>query len=250
MEGLELLADFYRDLDYLGPGSEAQTRLALAMAGLEDRGSLAVADLGCGTGASALVLAQRLDARVTAVDFLPEFLDRLKDRTRALGLQERIQTLACDLYRLPFAAESLDVIWSEGAIYNLGFCRGVREWREMLKPGGVLAVSEITWLTQSRPAPVEQFWSAAYPEIDTASAKLQVLEEEGYAPLGYFPLPAACWLEQYYAPMAAGFKDFLARHGHSASAQALVDEQRKEIALYREYGAYYSYGFYVARRLD
>jgi len=48
---------------------------------------------------------------------------------------------------LQIAAGTLDAVWSEGAIYNIGFEKGVREWRRFLKPGGILAVSELTGRT-------------------------------------------------------------------------------------------------------
>ena len=39
---------------------------------------------------------------------------------------------------LPFGKEEFDLIWSEGAIYNIGFQRGLKEWREYIKPGGYI----------------------------------------------------------------------------------------------------------------
>ena len=81
--------------------------------------------------------------------------------------------------RLPFEAESLDAIWSEGAIYNMGFENGVRQWRRLLKPGGILAVSELTWLTAYRPAELETHWHAQYAEVGTSSSKMAVLEHNG-----------------------------------------------------------------------
>ena len=53
----------------------------------------------------------------------------------------------------------------------MGFANGIRAWRRLLKPGGVLAVSELTWLKRERPAELTQHWMRAYPELDTASAK-------------------------------------------------------------------------------
>jgi SAM-dependent methyltransferase len=149
---------------------------------------------------------------------------------------------------LPFEADSLDAIWSEGAIYNIGFENGVRRWRQYLKPGGILAVSELTWLTANRPAELEAHWSAHYPEVGTASSKLVVLERNGYAPLGYFVLPENCWLENYYRPLQQRFPAFLAQNGSSDAAAAVVAEEEVEIALYERYRAFYSYGFYIARR--
>lgn len=151
---------------------------------------------------------------------------------------------------LPFAKESLDLIWSEGAIYNMGFKRGIASWKQYLKPGGVLAVSEITWTTDSRPPVIEAYWKAEYPEIGTASEKLVILKNQGYESLGHFMLPSESWTTEYYKPLAAIFPDFLERHEHSALAQAVIDEYKREFELYDRYREYYSYGFYVAYKKE
>ena len=165
-------------------------------------------------------------------------------------MADRITTLDASMDQLPFAEASFDVLWSEGAIYNIGFRRGVTDWRRFLKPGGRLIVSEITWLTDRRPAELQSHWEAAYPEIDVASAKLRVLEQAGYTPLAYFPLPEHCWRDHYYRPMEARFDDFLTQQNHSAAARAIVAAERREIELYERYKAHYSYGFYIAERRD
>lgn len=248
MENLEFLIDLHREGTRQGPGGDAETRLAIKLAGLGGREGLRIADIGCGTGAATLVLARALDAEVTAVDFLPAFLEGLEASAAGEGLGARIETLAASMDALPFDDGSFDAIWSEGAIYSMGFRRGIEAWRRFLRPGGILAVSELTWLTRTRPKALEQHWRGQYPEVDTASAKLAVLEDAGYTPLGYFPLPEHCWLDNYYRPMQARFAGFLARHGNAEAARALVDAEQQEIALYERHSAHYGYGFYVARR--
>jgi SAM-dependent methyltransferase len=250
VDELALLLDLHLDGGRQGPGGDAETRLAIELAGLRDAGRLAVADLGCGTGASTLVLAQELDAHVLAVDLFPELLQRLDDEAAARGLDDRITTLAASIDDLPIAEGSLDVVWSEGAIYNIGFERGVRSWRALLRAGGVLAVSELTWLTHERPAELDEHWTHEYPEVATASAKFAVLEQQGFTPIGYFVLPEPCWLDHYYRPLQHRFDDFLNRHGHSDAARAVVDAEQREITLYERYSPYVGYGFYVARRTD
>jgi SAM-dependent methyltransferase len=249
MDDFALLVSLYRHDDRLGPGSDAATRLALDLAGLRGRAGMRVADLGCGTGASTLVLAKELDAHITAVDLFPEFLEELSGRARERGVSARISPLAASFDDLPFEDGTLDVIWSEGAIYNPGFEAGVRAWRPYLGQGGILAVSEITWLTAERPEEIQSYWDAAYPEIATASEKLGVLEANGFSPIGYFTLPEACWLENFYRPLRARFPRFLEEHAYSEAARALVDETEREISLYERFRDYVSYGFYVARRL-
>ena len=190
---LQLLVDLHRPATRQGPGGEAETRQAMALAGLDRSRRLKVADIGCGTGASTILLAKELDAEITAVDFLPEFLDELQTRAKDHGVAERIKTLCCSMEALPFSDEEFDVIWSEGTIYNMGFEAGVAAWRRFLKPGGKLIVSEITWLNATRPPGLQSHWDGEYPEIDVASAKIGILEQHGYCPEAHFHLPTHCW---------------------------------------------------------
>ena len=250
MEDYHLLIDNHKRANRQGPGGDAETEMALAMSGVDHSAPLKIADIGCGTGASTLVLAKRLNAQITAVDFLKEFLDVLEIRAENSGLSEKIKTLCCSMDKLPFRNEEFDVIWSEGAIYNIGFARGVKEWNRYLKVGGLLVVSEITWITASRPQEVQKYWEAEYPEIDLASSKMSILEKNGYSPVGYFVLPEHCWLANYYQPMQDRFEDFLERNGYSEAAQAIVAGEKREIEIYKQYKNYYSYGVYAARKVD
>lgn len=246
---LKLLMDFHRPAVRQGPGGEAETKRALELARLDRSRPLKVADIGCGTGASAILLAKELDAEITAVDFLAEFLDELQSRALDEGVASKIITLNCAMDELPFAAQEFDAIWSEGAIYNMGFEAGVTAWKRFLKPGGKLIVSEMTWLSATRPPELQSYWDEAYPEIDVASAKIGILERYGYCPEAYFVLPTHCWLENYYRPMQGRFDGFLERHGWSEEARAVVAGEEEEIALYEKYCTYYSYGVYVAKKL-
>jgi SAM-dependent methyltransferase len=247
-EYLALLVDLHKRQKRQGPGGEAETRKAMALANLQKSEPLRIADIGCGTGASTLQLARSLNAEITAVDFLPDFIEVLKNNAEAEGLSEKIKPLVCSMEQLPFAEEEYDVLWSEGAIYNMGFEKGLNEWRRFLKPGGILVVSEITWITNTRPHELQLYWDAQYPEIATAFSKIEVLEESGYSPTGYFVLPENCWLENYYRPLQDGFPDYLARHKDDERATSIVEAEKEEIALFEKYKSYYSYGGYVAQK--
>jgi ubiquinone/menaquinone biosynthesis C-methylase UbiE len=209
-----------------------------------------IADIGCGTGASTVVLAQRVKGHITAVDVLQDFLDVLERNAENMGLAENISTRCCSMDNLPFGDEEFDVIWSEGAIYNIGFERGIQDWKRYVKVGGLLVVSEITWITAHRPSELQTYWEREYPEIDVASSKIGVLEKNGYAPIGYFVLPEQCWLDNYYRPMQESFQHFLTRNGNTKEARAVVDAERREIEMYEHYKTFYSYGVYIARKLE
>lgn len=249
MDNLNLLVDLHTDTMRQGPGGEEETIMAIALSGLPASGGLKIADIGCGSGASSLVLARNLDADIVAVDLVPAFLAALRAGAARAGLADRIFPVVASMDALPFGDGEFDAIWSEGAIYNIGFAAGIRAWRRLLKPGGILAVSELTWLTKDRPAELEAYWRAEYAEVDTASAKMAVLEELGFAPVGYFALPERCWLDNYYRPIEQRFAGFLHAHADSDAARAVVSAQKCEIALYERYKALFGYGYYIARNI-
>ena len=250
MDDFELLVDLHRDGARQGPGGDSETRQAIALSGLAEKKGLTIADIGCGSGASTLVLARDLDARILAVDLFAPFLEKLEAEAERQGFSDRISAIAASMEELPFEEGSLDAIWSEGAIYNMGFANGARAWRRFLKPGGILAVSELTWLTARRPAELDEYWNREYPEVGMASAKIAELEQAGYSPVGYFPLPRHCWLDNYYRPLESRFAEFIERNCHSPASEAIVEAERSEIALYERNADFVSYGFYIARRTE
>ena len=115
-------------------------------------------------------------------------------------------------------------------------------------PGGILAVSEITWLRPDPPDEVRRHWESEYPEIGTASEKIAILEREGYDLLGYTVLPPAAWTDAYYRPTGERIPAFLERHQGEPEAAEVARLEREEADLYRRYQDWFGYGFYIARR--
>jgi len=248
MTELELIIDLHKNSDRQGPGSERDTLKAIEFLNLPTDQNLKIADIGCGSGGQTITLAKNLNGQITAVDLFPEFLNELNEKFQKLRLIDRIVTLEKSMDDLPFSEGEFDLIWSEGAIYNIGFENGLKKWKDYLKVGGYLAVSEITWITQSRPKEIEEFWKSEYPGVDIASQKIKQLESNGYSLVGYFYLSQDSWIETYYKPMQARFESFLKRNNNSELARKVVEDNQAEIDLYQKFKEYYSYGFYIARK--
>jgi len=196
-----------------------------------------------------LTLAESLDGHITAVDLFPEFLEELEARAAKRDLKNRISTLQASMEKLPFGKEEFDLIWSEGAIYLMGFEEGISAWKQYLKPGGILAVSDICWLSENRPAELEEYWTKECPGIDTPDAKKGKLVRQGFVPLGHFILSEACWIDHYYLPLQEHYNAFLERQDHSQAARELVAQDQQEYEMYLQYKEHYSYGFFVSRKL-
>jgi SAM-dependent methyltransferase len=248
-ETLKLLADLHINNHRQGPGSETAFKRALELSGVDTNATLEIADIGCGTGSATIPLLQYTKANLTAVELLPDFLEQLKANAKAVGVADRLQTVEADMANLPFSDEQFDVIWSEGAIYNIGFETGVKTWKRFLKPGGVLVASEITWTQADVPDELQAHWAQEYSEVDTASSKIAVLEKSGFSPIGYFTLTPDCWLENYYEPIQDNLDAFIKRNGNSEQAQEIAEAEKQEYELYKKYQDYVSYGVYIAKRV-
>ncbi len=244
-----LICEYFTALERQGPGSPEMTLKALSFIDGFNPDSR-IADIGCGTGGQTRVLAQHAPGQITGLDLFPDFIHRFNARAQAEGLADRVRGVVGSMEALPFADEELDLIWSEGAIYNIGFERGLREWRRFLKPDGYLAVSEACWFTEQRPDEIERFWVDAYPEIDTLANKVRQVQQAGYLPVSMFILPETCWTDHFYTLQVSRQQQFLQQHAGNAAAAGLVAEQRREAKLYDRYKAYYGYAFFIAKKVD
>lgn len=242
-----LICEYFASINRQGPGSDKATRRALSFVpGINAHSR--IADIGCGTGSSALLLAHDTGAQVTAIDLFPQFLTQLSARAEDAGVSKHITTAAASMDALDYAEASFDLLWCEGAIYNIGFEKGLRLWRPMLKDGGYIAVTDATWLTDDRPAEVEAFWHDAYPGITDMAGNLAAIQRCGYTPAAAFVLPDECWTENFYEPQRQAQDIFLSRHGDDKTAQALVANQRHEAEIFSRFHQYYGYAFYIARK--
>lgn len=245
---LELIIEYFSNLERQGPGSHEQTAKALSFIDNLNDSSL-IADIGCGTGGQTMSLAQLTPGNISGSDLSPVFIDLFNHNAEQSGLQHRVKGVVQSMTDLSFSDEELDLIWSEGAIYNIGFERGINEWKRFLKPGGYIAVSEGSWFTEERPAEINDFWMEAYPEIDTIPNKVKQIQEAGYLPVATFVLPEDCWTETFFAPQIDAQKKFLDKNGDNEFARDFVAYAQREAELYRKYKEYYGYVFYIGRKL-
>lgn len=229
-----------------GPGSDEQTRRALEFITIPD--GAPIADMGCGTGTQTLALARHTSGNIHALDLLPAMIDGLNERIAKNGLRKRVTTYVGSMDNPPFQGRKFDLIWAEGSIYNIGFENGFRQWRELLLPGGYIAVTETCWLTHRRPEDTG-YIDANFPEIDTISGKLRVIEEAGYEPVAHFILPSECWTDEYFEPAEARLEEFLRERGDDPRVVEFARYMRDEIDHYHRNGTTFGYVFFIARRV-
>lgn len=104
-----------------------------------------VADLGCGTGSLAVLLAGE-GHRVTGIDLSPAMLAQA--RAKAQAIEPRPVLLEADVSAPPLPPRSFDVVLSRHVLWAMPDpADALERWLALLRPGGRLVLIEGRWST-------------------------------------------------------------------------------------------------------
>jgi SAM-dependent methyltransferase len=243
----EAVFRLFEGLPRQGPGSDACTHEALRRLPPLPA-TPRVLDLGCGSGRSALVLAEARRTRIIAMDIHQPFLDQLRTAARERGLEDLIETRCGDMAAPDVPPGSIDLLWSEGAIYLIGFVEGLKLWRPLLAPRGLIVASECSWLRPDPPAALAAFWRRAYPAMGTIEENLARARATDLEVLDHFTLPPEAWWDDYYAPLEQRMAE-IAPAADPPLAE-IIAQTRREIDLFRRWSDRYGYVFYLMRSIE
>jgi SAM-dependent methyltransferase len=237
------LFSFYESLPRQGPGDEQITRLIITEL-LDLPKKPKIIDMGCGTGSQTRILAEM--GEVIAVDIHQPFLDILMQEAEKKCCSKHITPLCSSMDSLPVGVNSGDLIWSEGAIYIIGFERGLIYWYDLIRPGGYIVVSELTRLTDNPPKEAADFWNIAYPAVKSVADNCQIIESAGYHCLKTLLLPSSAW-DEFYAPQIEKIQ-IMKNNTLTDEEMAFLDEIEQEISIMQQYPDCYGYVFYVMQK--
>ena len=241
----EIFFEVFEQLPRQGPGSLACTGRALALC-RDLPASPRVLDLGCGAGAQTLHLASLTHGSILAIDRHPPHIERLRDEIEREDLTERVEARVGDMLALDLPPGSFDLIWSEGALYNLGLETALPVCAGLLRPGGYLAFTDAVWRTTDPPLDVREAF-ADYPTMRRVEDVCSLLERSGWSLVGHFDLPDEAWWDEFYGPMERRIDVLRARYADDPVALAALDDVAAEPQMHRRSGHHYGYTFFIGR---
>lgn len=242
-----VMLEVFESLPRQGPGSRATTARAVELCPALPKAPR-VLDLGCGVGAQTLDLVTLTGGTITAVDAYLPFIERLRRRAAKAGVDTRVDAQTGDMDALEPPEQPFDLVWSEGALYNLGLARALEVCASQLTTGGTLAFTDAVWRTEDPPAEVRTAF-ADYPTMGRPDDVLTLLEDHGWSVVGHFHLPDDAWWTDFYSPMEARITALRETYASDEDALAALDALADEVRMRRQHGKHYGYTFFVATKL-
>ncbi|MEG3640204.1 class I SAM-dependent methyltransferase [Magnetococcus sp. PR-3] len=245
---IEALISIHQDLPRKGPGSDELVRRMIQhlMPLLPTHPEMA--DMGCGNGHAARMLAGMLKGHVTAIDFAPPFIQELQVWLAEHALQNHITPQVGDMLASGLAANSCDLIWSEGAAYSVGVEQALQNWFELLKPGGFVVYSDCCWLTTEPSAPATAFWQENYPDMCSVGESITRAEALGYRFCSAEKLPSQTWWTSYYDPLKKRLDQLSEQADSNAVLAEVIAESYREQALFEQHHKEYGYIFFIVQK--
>jgi len=243
---IKALIELHRGLERQGPGDTNYSNYIISQIP-ELPTNPRIADIGCGAGAGTLFLADKFKSKVRAVDFSREFLDELEDRAKQRGLEHLVETIECNMGNLNWESGTIDLLWSEGAAYNITFEGALKAWRPLMASNGIAVISEMNYFTSEVPEPVKAFMQNAYPAIKTESENSDIISSSGFKVLGIHRLSSKAWWDNYYEPLRNNIESF--KTSNDSIMQSVISETEEEMKFFKEHEKDYGYTFYIMRAI-
>ena len=241
---VNIFFEIHSNLPREGPGANVSTKQAFLT--LQDlTAEPRILDVGCGPGMQTIMLAKMSNGKITALDNHQPFLDYLKNQAIKEGVSDRISLVNGDMRDLKFDAKSFDLIWAEGAIFIIGFEKGIRDWRRLLADKGYLVVSELCWLKDNPPEEIREYFAEGYQAIKTIKENLEIVRKANYRLISNFVLPDESWWNNYYTLIASKIPSLRTKYSEDEEALAFLDCEELEMEMFRKYSKYYGYVFYI-----
>lgn len=246
-ESRQIFFEVFEALPRQGPGNRAGAARALSFC-RDLPPSPAIIDLGCGVGRQSLHLAELTSGNIISVDSHAPSIERLRAAVAHRGLSHRISPVVADMARLEQPPASFDLVWSEGALYNLGLENALRLCHRLLRPGGYLAFTDAVWRKENPPPEVKAVFDQEYPGMGQVADVLAAIERGRFSLVDHFTLPDEAWWEDFYTPMQHRIEELRGKYAGNDEALAVLDQIAQEPEMHRRHSEWYAYEFFVLRR--
>jgi len=161
------------------PGGRRSTEELFNLARLQ-AGQKAL-DVGCGVGTTAIQMARRFGAAVTAIDISPIMLERARRNVQRVGLERNIEIEHGDILALRFADNTFDRVIAEAVTMFVDRQRAAKELVRVCRPNGMVLATEFFWRQSPTDEAREIFLGQVCPgmQLDKLDGWVRIYKDAG-----------------------------------------------------------------------
>ncbi len=247
MQGVKYLYEVCEALPRSGPGGNEHTERAFNAIPARFQEPL-ILDIGCGQGMQTIELAKISNGKIIALDNHSAFFDMLMKKAKKEGVEKNIAPRNMSMLDMNFKDKSFDIIWSEGALYIMGFQNGLKKTRFLLKDNGFLAITQLVYTTSNPPDEVLEYFHKEYPDIKNIQEQIEIIKKENFNLILNFTLPKSAWFNNYYLPMEKELYILNKKYKGNKEALSMFYALQKEIDFYRKFSEFFGYEFFIMQK--
>jgi SAM-dependent methyltransferase len=130
---------------------------------------------------TAVQIARRHGARITAADISPLMLERAAANAEAAGAAGLVTVTSADILALPFDDAAFDVVIAEAVTMFTDRPKAAAELTRVTRPGGRVLATEFYWRTPPTPQAREVFLDQVSPglQFDTVEDWMRIYSSAG-----------------------------------------------------------------------
>ena len=136
-----------------------------------------ILDIGCGTGVPTLMIAEKFNGKITAIDPDTNSIAFFREKITELNLADRITLSNCSLFDIKVKSNQYDLILAEGLLNVVGFQKGFSRLTKLLKRKGFIIIHD---------------------EFHNQNDKIEFIKNNDYKILDSFVLDEQIWWNDYY----------------------------------------------------
>jgi len=182
-----------------------------------------ILDLGCGSGVPTLMIAEKFNGKITAVDTDTKSIDIFREKVENLNLANRVFLTVNSLFDIKVKNNQYDLILAEGLLNVIGFQKGFLRIVKLLKRKGFIIIHD---------------------EFQNQNEKIEFIKNNDCKILDSFMLDEQIWWNDYFK--------CLEKELSSNSNQELLKlfkSDIEEIKLFKKNPSQYSSVYYIIEKI-
>jgi len=182
-----------------------------------------VLDAGCGSGVPTLMMAEKFNGKITAVDTDTKSIDIFREKVKGLNLSNRVTLSNSSFFDIKDKNNQYDLILAEGLLNVVGFQKGFLRIIKLLKRKGFIIIHD---------------------EFQNQNEKIEFIKNNDCKILDSFVLDEQIWWNDYFKCLEKEISS-----NSNKELLKLFKSEIEEIKLFKKNPSQYSSVYYIIEKI-